>query len=150
MTNHRQAPALGLGSRFGARDTGRQGADPAGPGAAAAAPAQRAAPGLARTRRTRGGAVRAIARPAVVAPGPRVAAFFAAASGGSFAAICAVLSAGWGIWQEWWLATLGLAAFTIIAMAAPPPNLPSASRLFGRCGSGRALAVVDVQEVLTH
>jgi O-antigen ligase len=42
---------------------------------------------------------------------------FAAASGGSFAAICVLLSAGWGIWQEWWLATLGLAAFTIIAMA---------------------------------
>ena len=41
----------------------------------------------------------------------------AAAAGGSLAAVCAVLSAGWGIWQEWWLATLGLAAFAIIAMA---------------------------------
>jgi protein-S-isoprenylcysteine O-methyltransferase Ste14/O-antigen ligase len=42
---------------------------------------------------------------------------FAAASGGSLAAVSTVLSAGWGIWQEWWLATLGLAAFAIVAMA---------------------------------
>ena len=31
---------------------------------------------------------------------------YAAAAGGSLAASCAVLSASWGVWQEWWLATL--------------------------------------------
>jgi O-antigen ligase len=41
---------------------------------------------------------------------------YAAACGGSLAAIYAILSAGWGIWQEWWLATLALAAFAILAM----------------------------------
>jgi exopolysaccharide production protein ExoQ len=66
---------------------------------------------------------------------------YAAACGGSLAAAIAVLSAGWGIWQEWWLATLGLAAFAIIAMArtaepsssepaTPPPR--RGSRACGR------------------
>jgi O-antigen ligase len=66
---------------------------------------------------------------------------YAAAAGGSLAAVCAVLSAGWGIWQEWWLATLALAAFAIVAMAraAEPvpgepaiPRRPPASRACGR------------------
>jgi O-antigen ligase len=48
------------------------------------------------------------------APWPRL---YTAAAGGSLAAVYAVLSAGWGVWQEWWLATLALAVFTIIAMA---------------------------------
>jgi hypothetical protein len=63
------------------------------------------------------------------------------------AAAIAVLSAGWGIWQEWWLATLALAGFAIIAMArgAVMPNPGEAfgsppstaqrrrgSRVFGR------------------
>jgi len=56
----------------------------------------------------------------------------AASAGGSLAAICAILSAGWGIWQEWWLATLGMAAFAILTMARaaaepaipPPPCAP--------------------------
>jgi O-antigen ligase len=67
---------------------------------------------------------------------------YAAAAGGSLAATCAVLSAGWGIWQEWWLATLALAAFAVIAMAraaepaasgepAIPPPRPG-SRACGR------------------
>ncbi|MGD9615378.1 MAG: O-antigen ligase family protein [Alphaproteobacteria bacterium] len=47
-------------------------------------------------------------------PWPRI---YAAAAGGSLAAACAVLAAGWGIWQEWWIATLALAACAIIAMA---------------------------------
>jgi O-antigen ligase len=62
---------------------------------------------------------------------------YAASAGGSLAAICAVLSAGWGIWQEWWLATLALAAFAIIVMAraAPGPAIPPprrGSRAYGR------------------
>lgn len=48
------------------------------------------------------------------APWPRP---YAAAAGGSLAAAFAVAFAGWGIWQEWWLATLAMAAFAIIAMA---------------------------------
>ena len=67
---------------------------------------------------------------------------YAAACGGSLAAAGAVLSAGWGIWQEWWLATLGMAAFAILAMeraaadqtadrpATPPPR--RGSRACGR------------------
>jgi O-antigen ligase len=67
---------------------------------------------------------------------------YAAAAGGSVAATCAVLSAGWGIWQEWWLATLALAVFAILAMARaaadparsgpaipqPPPGSPACGR----------------------
>ncbi len=66
---------------------------------------------------------------------------YVAASGGSVAAICAVLSAGWGIWQEWWLATLALAAFAILAMAraaggsAPgEPAIPPPRRGSRACG----------------
>ncbi len=57
---------------------------------------------------------------------------YAASAGGSLAAICAVLSAGWGIWQEWWLATLALAAFAILAMAraagGSAPGVPAIPR----------------------
>jgi O-antigen ligase len=42
---------------------------------------------------------------------------YAAACGGSLTAAGAVLSAGGGVWQEWWLATLAFAAFAILAMA---------------------------------
>jgi O-antigen ligase len=48
------------------------------------------------------------------APWPRL---YTAAAGGSLAAASAVMSAGWGVWQEWWIATLSLATFAIIAMA---------------------------------
>ncbi len=65
---HRRAAAARLGSRFVALDTRRQGADPARPGTAAAAPARRGAAGLARTGTARRRAVRAAARLAVAAP----------------------------------------------------------------------------------
>ncbi|MGC2412116.1 MAG: O-antigen ligase family protein [Stellaceae bacterium] len=57
------------------------------------------------------------------APWPRL---YAAASGGSLFAATAVALSAWGIWQEWWLGTLGLALFAIIVMAreagaTPPP-----------------------------
>jgi O-antigen ligase len=42
---------------------------------------------------------------------------YAAAAGGSLFAASAVAFAGWGIWQEWWLGTLGLALFATIVMA---------------------------------
>ena len=54
-------------------------------------------------------------------PWPRL---YTAAAGGSLAAALAVAGASWGIWQEWWLGTLGLALLLILAMAraaAPPP-----------------------------
>ena len=75
----------------------------------------------------------------------RLGAALAASLRGGFgrrlAAICALLSAGWGIWQEWWLATLGLAAFTIIAMARaaePAVSQPAIQPLrLGSCACGR-------------
>jgi exopolysaccharide production protein ExoQ len=65
------------------------------------------------------------------APWPRL---YAAAAGGSLAAGSAVAFAGWGIWQEWWLGTLGLALFAIIVMAraaaasATPPAASATAR----------------------
>lgn len=56
------------------------------------------------------------------APWPRL---YAAAAGGSLTAASAVAFAGWGIWQEWWLATLAMAAFAVLVMAraaATPPD----------------------------
>jgi len=62
---------------------------------------------------------------------------YAAAAGGSLAAISAVAFAGWGIWQEWWLATLALAAFAIAVTARAAAEratrrLPRGSRACGR------------------
>jgi O-antigen ligase len=48
------------------------------------------------------------------APWPRL---YAAAAGGSLFAASVVAFSGWGIWQEWWLATLSLALFATIVMA---------------------------------
>ncbi|MGE5270332.1 MAG: O-antigen ligase family protein [Thiohalocapsa sp.] len=42
---------------------------------------------------------------------------YAAAAGGSCAAAFAIALEGWGIWQEWWLATLALALFAVLVMA---------------------------------
>ena len=55
------------------------------------------------------------------APWPRL---YAAAGGGSLAAAWAIALSGWGVWQEWWLGTLALAAFAIMVMArsAGEPN----------------------------
>ncbi len=81
-----------------------------------------------------------------VAAWPRL---YAAAAGGSLAAASAVMSAGWGVWQEWWIAMLSLAAFAIIAMARaagdpaaaaaeiaviPPPSIPPQRRGSRACG----------------
>jgi O-antigen ligase len=62
------------------------------------------------------------------APWPRL---YAAAAGGSLFAASAVAFAGWGIWQEWWLGTLGLALFATIVMArtaAPLSASPGPAR----------------------
>jgi O-antigen ligase len=48
------------------------------------------------------------------APWPRL---YAAAAGGSLTATLAIALAGWGVWQEWWLGTLGLALFAMMVMA---------------------------------
>jgi len=53
------------------------------------------------------------------APWPRL---YAAAAGGSFFAATAVASSAWGIWQEWWLGTLGLALFATLVMARVAPS----------------------------
>ena len=60
----------------------------------------------------RRGAVRAVPRVAVAAARRRRRgrAFTVAAAGGSLTAVSAVAGAGWGIWQEWWLGTLGAGA----------------------------------------
>jgi exopolysaccharide production protein ExoQ len=42
---------------------------------------------------------------------------YAAAAGGSLAAATVIAFTAWGIWQEWWLGTLGLALFAVLAMA---------------------------------
>jgi O-antigen ligase len=55
------------------------------------------------------------------APWPPV---YAAAAGGGLAATLAVALAGWGIWQEWWLGTLGLALFLVLVMAGALTPLP--------------------------
>jgi len=69
------------------------------------------------------------------APWPRL---YAAAAGGSLTAALAVASGAYGIWQEWWLGTLGLALFAVLVMARtaepaaatrpPPPDWHGAGR----------------------
>ncbi len=49
---------------------------------------------------------------------------YAAAAGGCLAAALAVALAGWGIWQEWWLGTLGVAAFGVLVMARAAEEAP--------------------------
>ena len=58
------------------------------------------------------------------APWPRL---YAAAAGGSFFAATAVASSAWGIWQEWWLGTLGLALFATLVMARAAAPLPASA-----------------------
>jgi len=49
---------------------------------------------------------------------------YAAAAGGSLTAGLAIALSGWGIWEEWWLATLGLALFATRVMARAVAPLP--------------------------
>jgi O-antigen ligase len=59
------------------------------------------------------------------APWPRL---YAAAAGGSLTAALAVTTAGWGIWQEWWIGLLALAMFATLVMArAAMPGPPGAT-----------------------
>src|SRR5205823_3722293 len=72
-----------------------------------------------------------------VAPWPRL---YAAAAGGGLSAALAVAFAGWGIWQEWWLGTLSLALFAMMAMARaaePRPASATPPRRRGLRASGR-------------
>ena len=59
------------------------------------------------------------------APWPRL---YAAAAGGSLTAALAVASGAYGIWQEWWLGTLGLALFAVLVMAPAPEPSAGATR----------------------
>ena len=54
------------------------------------------------------------------APWPRL---YAAAAGGSLTAALTAACGAYGIWQEWWLGTLGLTLFAVLVMAraAGPP-----------------------------
>lgn len=64
------------------------------------------------------------------APCPRL---YAAACGGSLAAALVLAFSAWGIWEEWWLATIDMALFAMLALsrvvasrlagaAIPPPR----------------------------
>jgi O-antigen ligase len=62
------------------------------------------------------------------APWPRI---YLAASAGALAAALAAAAGAYGVWQEWWLGTLALAAFLITAAARairPPPGSPGGGR----------------------
>jgi O-antigen ligase len=50
---------------------------------------------------------------------PRI---YAAAAGGGLTVALAAASSGWGIWEEWWIATLAMAAFAIQVMARSAAN----------------------------
>jgi O-antigen ligase len=64
---------------------------------------------------------------------------YAAAAGGSLTAMLAAAFAAYGIWQEWWLATLGLALFLILVMAraAEPSDEATRPPPPGSRGAGR-------------
>jgi O-antigen ligase len=70
------------------------------------------------------------------APWPRL---YAAAAGGSLTAAFVTASGAYGIWQEWWLGTLGLALFAVLAMAraAEPPAAATPPQRRGWRGGGR-------------
>jgi exopolysaccharide production protein ExoQ len=59
------------------------------------------------------------------APWPRL---YAAAVGGSLTAALAAAFAAYGIWQEWWLGTLGLGLFLILVMAGAAEPAAAATR----------------------
>jgi O-antigen ligase len=65
------------------------------------------------------------------APWPRL---YVAAAGGSLTAALVIAQSAWGIWEEWWLATLSLALFAIIVAA---PAAASTPRRRGWRGGGR-------------
>jgi exopolysaccharide production protein ExoQ len=66
-------------------------------------------------------------------PWPRL---YAAAVGGSLTAALAAAFAAYGVWQEWWLGTLGLALFLILVMARTAE--PAASTTPPRRSGSRA------------
>ncbi len=70
------------------------------------------------------------------APWPRL---YAAAAGGSLTAAFVTASGAYGIWQEWWLGTLGLALFAVLVMgrAAEPPAAATPPPRRGWRGGGR-------------
>jgi hypothetical protein len=41
---------------------------------------------------------------------------YAAAAGGSLSVATVIVLAGWGIWEEWWLATLAFVVFATMTM----------------------------------
>ena len=61
--------------------------------------------------------------------------FYAAAAGGGFSAALAAAFSGWGIWEEWWIATLAFALFAVLVMARAAPATPP--QPLGWRGGGR-------------
>jgi O-antigen ligase len=70
------------------------------------------------------------------APWPRL---YAAAASGSLTAALVTASGAYGIWQEWWLGTLGLVLFAVLVMAraAEPPAAATPPLPPGWRGAGR-------------
>jgi hypothetical protein len=62
---------------------------------------------------------------------------YAAAAAGSLTAALVAASSGWGLWEEWWVATLELALFAILALA-PAAAIPPPRGWRGAGRSGRA------------
>jgi O-antigen ligase len=56
---------------------------------------------------------------------PRI---YVAAAGGSLTAALAAAFAAYGVWQEWWIATLGLALFLILVLARAAEPAADATR----------------------
>ena len=57
-----------------------------------------------------------------VVPWPRI---FVAAAGTSLAIALIASLATYGIWQEWWVATLWFSLFSVLVMSRLPPRRPS-------------------------
>jgi O-antigen ligase len=63
---------------------------------------------------------------------------YAAAAAGSLAAALTIGFLSYGVWQEWWLGTLALALFAVLALgrvATPPPRASPASGRSRRAGA---------------
>jgi O-antigen ligase len=63
---------------------------------------------------------------------------YAAAAAGSLTIGLLAASSGWGLWQEWWIATLELALFAILTLAPPAVTPPPRRGWRGAGRSGRA------------
>jgi O-antigen ligase len=61
---------------------------------------------------------------------------YAAAAAGSLTVALVAAGSGWGLWEEWWIATLEFALFAILALA--PPSAATQPRRRDWRGAGRS------------